>query len=383
MIKPIYTTVILLLTTCSIFAQQDAYFVKVVKECDSRTNCIDIKRDGSQMLIGREDKILELYDLESKKEILEIEAHYQPIIDVQFTKEENAFFSVGDRSIKLWKIGEEKPQKIYTGTHTSITSCDISPLEDVIVASSYNKKYYYWDANELKAIKTPETGHKKNIISVAISNNKKMVATGALDTSIEIWEVDNTKRKHLMLAHSRPISCLRFVKNDKYVLSASHDGNARLWDVATGKPKIMYIGHSLPISSMDVSLDGKYVLMASFDNSVSLFNITTGEKIYNYVYHQAPVLDVVWNSQGDGFYTCDKDGVIVEWAVPAKVFVNFYFGKEIEAQMVEKNLLLPRKKGETKDRYKARLSRADRLRIKLEDAYYPKYIELLKSQAIK
>jgi len=381
--KPIYTTVILLLLTCYAFAQQDEYFVKEIKECDSRTNCIDISDDGSMMLIGREDKILELFDMNSNKEIQEIEAHYQPVIDVQFSKNENAFFSVGDRSIKLWKIGEDKPQKIYTGTHTSITSFGISPLEDVFVATSYNKKYYYWEASELKALKAQETGHKKNIISVAISKDKNMIATGGLDTSIEIWEVDNIKRKHLMLAHSRPISCLKFVQNDAYVISASHDSNARLWDVKTGEPKIMYIGHSLPISSIDVSPDGKYVLMASFDNTISLFNITTGHKIYNYIYHEAPVLDVVWNNKGDGFYSCDKEGKINEWSVPHKVYVDFYFGKEIDQRMVESKLLLPRKKGENKDRYKARLLRAEKLRNKLQEEYYTKYIELLKTQEIK
>ena len=362
--------------TTHLAAQQDEYFVELTKKGDYRINCIDVNNDNSQLLLGGDNKTLAVFDLKAKKVIFETEAHYQPVVLVKFSDDGDSFYSIGDRSIKVWKTGAEKPEKIYTGPLTNITSCAFAQDEKNFVASSYDKKYRYWDNTELKATKTVETGHKKSIIAVALSSDNKLVATGSLDTSVEIWEVDNDKRKHLMLAHSRPISCLKFVNNNKHIISASHDGNARLWDVETGEPVKMYLGHKQPISSISVSPDGKHVLMGSFDNTVNLFNIATGERIHNYKHHEAPVLDVIWNKEGNGFYSCDKEGNVVCWSVPQKVFVDFYFGKEIDAELTESKLLLPRKKGESKDTYKLRLARGEKLKIELQEKYYQKYLDL-------
>ncbi|MGQ1787766.1 MULTISPECIES: WD40 repeat domain-containing protein [unclassified Saccharicrinis] len=380
--KTLFVIFVLLCTANMVWAQDDEYFVDLIKKGEYRTNTIDVNRDNTQLLIGAENKLVAVYDLASKKTVFEVQAHYQPVISVKFSAVENTFYSVGDRSIKLWKIGGEKPEKIYTGTHTNITSCDYTPGEFFFVASSYDKKYRYWDASQLKAIKTVETGHKKSIIAVAISNDNKLVATGALDSSIEIWHTDSAVRKHLMLAHSRPISCLEFVNKNNHIISASHDGNARLWDAETGEPIKMYLGHTEPISSIEVRPDGKYLLMASFDHTIGLFNIATGEKIHTYVYHEFPVLDVAWNTKGDGFYSCDKEGNIIEWSVPDKVFVDFYFGKEIGTEITASKLVLPRKKGEPKDGFKARKARAEKLKSQLRDKYYLKYLELQKTFVI-
>lgn len=339
-------------------------------------NAIDVNEANTMLLLGAENKSASVYDLNSKKVVFEVEAHYQPVIDVKFSKEEDVFYTIGDRSVKVWKIGDEKPDKIYTGTLINMTSWSITPDENYFVASSYNKKYCYWEASQLKAVKEVETGHKKNMIAVAISNDHKWVVTGALDTSIEVWNLQADKRKHLLLAHSRPVSCVEFVNNNKHIISASHDGNARLWDMESGQAIKMYLGHSLPISSIAVNPNGKFLLMASYDHTIGLFNIATGERIHVYEAHEAPVLDVVWNRQGNGFYSCDKDGNVMEWTVPDKVFVDFYFGKKIASELEESKLLLPRKKGEAKDVYKDRQTNAEKLKNKLQDKYYLEYLEL-------
>ncbi|WP_066629580.1 WD40 repeat domain-containing protein [Labilibacter marinus] len=381
--KNLFTFFAILLVATGSYAQEDEYLVKVVRESDYRTNCLDLNKDNTQLLIGGENKTVEILDLNTHKTVFQTEAHYQPLIDVKYSEVENTFYTIGDRSIKYWQVGAEKPTKIYTGTNTNITSWVCSPREDCFVASSYAKKYRYWDATELKAIKTVDTGHKKSIISIAMSSDKKYVATGALDTSIEIWENETAIKKHLLLAHSRPVSCLQFVSGNQYLISASHDGNGRLWDVQKGESVKLYLGHTKPISAIAVSPCGKYLLMASFDNTISLFNIATGDRLHNYKHHEFPVLDVVWKNNGDGFYACDKEGVITEWSVTKQVFVDYYYAKEMDAEMVESKLFVPRKKGESKDSYKSRLARANKFKNKLTEKYYLQYQELEKDQVIK
>ncbi|TAJ11330.1 hypothetical protein DMA11_17355 [Marinilabiliaceae bacterium JC017] len=89
-----------------------------------------------------------------------------------------------------------------------------------------------------------------------------------------------------------------------------------------------------------------------------------------------------WNNKGDEFYSCDKEGQIARWSVPKSLFVDFYFGVNMNNDIHNNELFQPKSKGESKDAYKERQVNAEAYEQKLFDTYYQKYLELLKTQAI-
>jgi WD40 repeat protein len=247
--------------------------------------------------------------------------------------------------------------------------------EDYFAGGSYEKKFRYWEAPLLTTPKTIITGQKKSAVSVAISNNNSLIAIGSLDSTIEIWETNSLSRINKILAHSAPVCCLQFINNDKQLISASHDSYLKLWDVNSGEILKIYRGHTKPISSIAVSPDEKYVLSASYDHLISLYSIKDGRRIYHYKYHESPVLDIRWNALGDGFYSCDERGHIVEWNVPNKVFVEHYFETDLNIDIINSKLFLPKQKGESKDDYKLRLKKAEDFKLELIEKYYQRYLD--------
>lgn len=366
--------------TTPLLSQEDEYLKEIVLECKTRTNCLDVNKANTQLLIGSENETVQIYDLIDKKTVFETVAHFQPVVKVQFSNQHDGFYTVGDRSFKLWINGNEKPEKIFTGSHTSITDWDMTPQEDFFVGGAYEKKFRYWDAINLTTPQTVNTTQSKNVISVAISNNNELVACGSLDHTIEIWKTDSLKKVLSIAAHDDPVCCLEFVNNDQYLISASHDGTAKLWDIETGAFIKKYNGHTQPISAIDVSPNGKYLLTASYDQTISLYAIATGDRIYRYKHHEAPVLDVRWNSAGDEFYSCDKEGQIVRWSVPKKIFVEYYFEAEMNKEVYDSQLFQPKRKGESRDEFKARQDKAEAFKQELIDKYYQKYLEVLKKK---
>jgi len=366
----------------TLLAQNDEYLKELVLKCDFRTNSIDVNKDNTQLLIGGENETVTVYDLQTKKEVFETVAHYQPVVEVRFSTQHNGFYSIGDKSFKLWIDGAEKAEKVYTGSHTSITDWDMTPDEDYFVGGSYEKKFRYWEAITLTTPQTVPTTQAKSVISIAISDDNKLIACGSLDQTIELFTADSLIKKHSIKAHAKPVCCLDFVNKGQHLISASHDSYAKLWDVNTGQMLKLYKGHTKPISAIAISPNGKYLLTASYDYSISLYAISTGDRIYQYKHHEAPVLDVKWTSSGDEFYSCDKEGQIARWSVPKKVFVDFYFGTDINSEVHSNKLFQPRRKGESKGDFKARQAKADTYHQKLIDTYYQKYLELLKTQTI-
>lgn len=374
--------ILFLFITNTLLAQNDEYLKEVVLQCDFRTNSIDVNKDNTQLVIGGENETVTVYDLVTEKTMFETVAHYQPVVEVRFSEKHDGFYTVGDRSFKLWLNGAEEAEKVFTGSHTSITDWDMTPEEDYFVGGSYEKKFRYWDAIALTTPQTIPTTQTKNVISIAISDNKKLIACGSLDQTIELWNTDSLTQRLAIKAHAKPVCCLDFVNNKQHLISASHDGFAKLWDVKTGKLVRQYSGHTKPISAIAISPNGKYLLTASYDHTISLYAIATGERIYRYMQHEAPVLDVKWTRTGDEFYACDKAGQITRWSVPKKVFVDFYFGADINSEVHSNKLFQPKRKGESKADFKARQGRADAFHQELIDTYYQKYLELLKTQTL-
>ncbi len=376
----IYVFILTTFTSVNILAQNDESFKDVVFKCGFEPSSMDINKDDSKLIIGGENKTVVVYDLISQKTIFEKEAHYLPVAKVQFSNIQDGFYTVGDKSFKLWLSGADEPEKLFTGSHTSITDLDMTPDEENFVGGSYEKRFRYWNSTLPDSPEEIDTDQKKSIISVAISDDNQLIASGSLDSTIEIWNTDSSTRKNKILAHAGPVCCLEFIGNDRFLLSASHDGYTKLWDVATGEILKVYSGHTQAVNAISVSPDENFLLTASYDNSINLYAIATGDLIHRYSYHKAPVFDVVWNHDGSEFFSCDKEGVVAEWTVDKKLFVDFYYNDEIQHEYETNKLFSPRRKGESKDDYKVREEKAELEKQQLIETYYAKYLETLNNK---
>ncbi len=376
-------TFILISSSTIINSQKNKYLKEELLKLNFQPNSIDINKYNNKLLIGGENKMVVLYNLETRKTEFEIEAQYQPVEEVCFSNIYDGFYTVGDKSFKLWLYGNDQPEKLFKGSHTYITDIDMSAKEDIFIGGCFEKRFRLWKDTEIETPTEINTAQTKNVVSVAITKDGEKVAAGSVDSTIEIWDVATQKRTMKILAHNAPVCCLKFIQNGKYLLSASHDGYIKLWDANTGENINVYKPHSQPISEIDISPDEKLVLTAAYDNVIGLYNIASGDCIYQYQLHEAPVLDVQWNSKGDGFYSCDNQGNICQWVVPKNVFVDYYFSKEMNDEIANNKIFQPRKKGESKDDYKSREEKAEKLKKALIDKYYEKYMQSEKTQIIQ
>ncbi len=351
-------------------AQNKNDLYEVIQKFDFQPNCISINNDNTKMLIGGENEKVYLLDLNNNKVENEWNAHYQPVINVYFSKIDNGFYTVGDRSFKFWQFNTEEPDKIYTGTHTNVTDWTFSKDEELFVAGSYEKRFRVWQKGQFEEPLTIETTQKKNIISVAISPDKKSVAAGSLDSTIELWDITTQKKKTKILAHSGPVCCLSFIKNGKYLISSSHDGYAKLWNSETGDNIKNYPGKGQAINAIAVSPDEKFLLAGTWDGFICLFAIATGDLIYQFNYHTSPVWDLCWNKEGNGFYSCEKNGDLVNWKIPKQLYVEHFYGKEFEEEISNNKMFSPKRKNESRDDYKRREVRAEKAKKEIIDKYY-------------
>lgn len=99
-----------------------------------------------------------------------------------------------------------------------------------------------WKANTVLRAKSP-------VFSLAVSGNKKTLASGTRDGTISWWDVQSRTKLGQLEGHGGKITALVFVDDDRYLLSAGVDRTLRLWDlrqkkeIAREKRRIVWIQH--------------------------------------------------------------------------------------------------------------------------------------------
>src|SRR6516162_4363391 len=65
----------------------------------------------------------------------------------------------------------------------------------------------------------------------------KLIATGARDGAITLWDADSLNPRKTLKGHTDKVWALSFSSTGKLLASASSDKTVKLWDIDTGKEK--------------------------------------------------------------------------------------------------------------------------------------------------
>lgn len=132
----------------------------------------------------------------------------------------------------------------------------------------------------------------------ALSTDGKRLATGSLDCTIYLWDVESGKVIKTFKGHTDDINALAFLSNGNEIVSGSDDATIRIWNVQTGNLVRTIKGHSFGINSIAVSPDDSTILSGSNDGTVKLWNCKTGNLIWTYYPDDSQFLAVAFSPDG-------------------------------------------------------------------------------------
>lgn len=202
-----------------------------------------------------------------------------------------------------------------------------------------------------------QQGHYFDVNCLAFSPDSQLLATGADDNKIKVWNVSSGFCFVTFSEHTNAVTALHFMPGNHCLLSASLDGTVRAWDLfryrnfrtfttpsskqfvslasdqsgevicagtldsfeifvwsmKTGRLLDVLSGHEGPVHGLMFSPTNAILASSSWDNTVRLWDVFDGKGAVETFRHNHDVLAVVYRPDGRQLACSTLDGQIHFW----------------------------------------------------------------------
>ncbi|KIK41202.1 hypothetical protein CY34DRAFT_806380 [Suillus luteus UH-Slu-Lm8-n1] len=281
--------------------------------------------DGAEMIEWvMKQHVLALVLLENGKQVVSAEGELPDGID-----EDDYVFDPNDvLDWQLW-VRDVENGRVVAGPlegHTSIVmTLDMSPDGDMLASGSWDSTVILWDTSTWQRKGQPILCGS-HIMCIRFSATGQLgVAT---EDDIQIWDLDRRKRLAQFKGHhdfnNAQNSELTWTRDDAHLISAGsgYDPVIRSWDTSTwkqaGDPWIGHDKNAGAISHIILNPAGTLLASASQDCTVRLWRFHTGTEVAQFK-QPHPVGCVAFSVDGRSIFSGGWDNKISQWEIPEDV----------------------------------------------------------------
>lgn len=127
-------------------------------------------------------------------------------------------------------------------------------------------------------------GHSLPVHAVAFAPDGSMLATGALDGVVQLWDPATGRRRHTLIGHDRGVRQLAFSNDGKLLAVTTWDGAVKVWDVASAKEQAtfrvpMRLDHSEHFAALIFSPDDRRLAAGTWHGNGRVWDLATGREV--------------------------------------------------------------------------------------------------------
>jgi WD40 repeat protein len=168
----------------------------------------------------------------------------------------------------------------------------------------------------------------KNIFSLALSPDGKVLATGDQDGQIHLWQMADGKNLLTFKGHKSLVWTVAFSPDGQTLASGGHDGLIRLWDTQTGDCLKTLDKHTGIVWSVSFSPDGQTLASGSQDTLICLWDVRLGECLKVLHGHNSWVCSVRFNPDGSILASGSNDCDIRLWDINEGICIKILPGHD-------------------------------------------------------
>jgi len=203
------------------------------------------------------------------------------------------------------------------GDQAAITRLAWSPDGRMLASGAGDSAVRIWDAETGEAQRTV-IGQSDIVYSVAWSPDGRMLASGAGDHTICLWRPETGVLSCTLQGHDDRVFRVAWSPVGQTLASGSADNSIRLWDAKTGELRRMHRGHYAGVNDLAWSPDGRRLASGSYDQWVRMWSVEEGvlgwkQLLWQNKGHTAFVSSLAWSPDGRMLASSADDSIIQIW----------------------------------------------------------------------
>lgn len=199
-----------------------------------------------------------------------------------------------------------------SGHSAWVISIAISPDRRTLASGSLDDRILIWDLNTGDRLGTL-VGHKNSVNSLAFSPDGRRLISASDDDTIKIWRLPSGELIRSLNGHSRDVNSIAVSSDGAFFASGSEDRSICVWQLDTTELIHSFTGLSGMVKAVAISPNNQVLASGGLDNLVQLWSLVTGQQIRTLGRHQNSILSIAINPQGDRLVSASKDKTIRIW----------------------------------------------------------------------
>uniref|UniRef100_A0A4W4GVE9 U3 small nucleolar RNA-associated protein 13 C-terminal domain-containing protein n=1 Tax=Electrophorus electricus TaxID=8005 RepID=A0A4W4GVE9_ELEEL len=294
---------------------------------------LDVKflgKEDTHIVVATNSSQLKVFDLATSScQILY--GHTDTVLSLDVFKKCSMFASCAkDNCVKVWRMDSEtgivRCVAQGQGHCNAVGSVSCSRLKkNFLVSGSQDCTIKVWDlpavfpavgSEPAKLItRITEKAHGKDVNSMAVSPNDKLLASGSQDRTAKLWSLADMSLLGVFQGHRRGIWCVQFSPVDQVLATASADGTVKLWGLHDFSCLKTFEGHDASVLKIIFVSRGTQLVSGGSDGLVKLWTIKTNECVKTFDAHQDKVWALHSSSRDDLVVSGSADSTITVWKV--------------------------------------------------------------------
>ena len=245
---------------------------------------LSMSPDNKLIAVGDSRGCVHIWNVGDKEEKYKVRCHSSKVMALSFSPASNTLASAGDdKKIHILNAMRGSEVACLRGHDGTINSIAFTFNGRHLISASNDLTIRWWDVNTARQKKAIQESADK-LICMTLSQDGSVMALSTVDIHIDLRggrrdvrhiKVRNTvtgEEIRVLEGHKKDVTTLAFHPNKRFLASGSIDNTIRIWDVQKGDI-VTFLEQNDDIACVDFSDDGQWFGVLSLDQQITVWKL--------------------------------------------------------------------------------------------------------------